>query len=117
MSCRAAFSLWRNSGACRSSGPPHLTNLNHNCSNKIMKAIRNIQYIAHFTKPGTIRSLAIIVAVLTAGQSYGGFNQYSIGVKFGTDATGNGGGVPMGAADLAGLPAASQANWNNEHAI
>ena len=82
-----------------------------------MKAISNIRSIAPFSKLGTAKSLAIIIPVLIAGTTYGGFNQYSIGVKFGTDATGNGGGVPMGAADIAGVPAVSQANWNNAPAV
>src|SRR5215471_2631170 len=59
-------------------------------------------------------ALAILLLSFGLGAtSYGAFNQYSIGLKLGPDATGNGGGVFMAPTDVAGLPAVAQANWNN----
>lgn len=55
----------------------------------------------------------ILLSIVLGATSYAGFNQVSIGLKFGTDATGNGGGVPMASTDMAGLPAVTQMNWNN----
>jgi hypothetical protein len=64
-----------------------------------------------------LRHGAVVLGIALATTGYAGFNQYSIGLKFGTDATGNGGGVIMAPTDAAGLPAVAQANWNNCPAI
>src|SRR5258708_5342857 len=59
-------------------------------------------------------AVVVIIALCVGKHSFaGGISQYSIGLKFGPDATGGGGGVPMAPTDVAGLPAVSQANWNN----
>src|SRR5437588_9638005 len=60
-----------------------------------------------------LRATVLVVAACLGATSYAGFNQYSIGLKFGPDATGGGGGVFMTPPDVAGLPAVAQPNWNN----
>jgi hypothetical protein len=81
-----------------------------------MKTTRNF----HPTTTSTVlqktaRSAAVILIALCLGaQSYAGFNQFSVGLNFGSDNANNGTGArALNPTDVAGLPAVAQANWNN----
>ena len=59
----------------------------------------------------TLLSLSTFVLASTARA---GFNQYSVGLNFGSDNANNGTGPrALAPTDVAGLPAVTQANWNN----
>src|SRR4051812_47025566 len=70
------------------------------------------------TKPHPIRALlatlCLFIAILCTSQSYAAFNQFSVGLNFGSDDGANGTGArALGSTDIAGIPAVGQANWNN----
>lgn len=61
--------------------------------------------------PATLLSLSVFVFPFTARA---GFNQYSVGLNFGSDNANNGTRPrAMAGTDVAGLPAVAQTNWNN----
>jgi hypothetical protein len=66
---------------------------------------------SRFTKmyTATRAIFAFGVTVLLAGTSFAGFNQYSLGLKFGADQANS----TIQPTDLVGLPAVAQLNWNN----
>jgi hypothetical protein len=66
---------------------------------------------SRFTKLyATTRALlASAITVLLACNSFAGFNQYSIGLKFGSDQANS----TIQPTDLVGLPAVAQVNWND----
>lgn len=59
-----------------------------------------------------IRFVSVLMALLMANLTYAGFNQFSIGMKLGSDNTRTGN-SSLNPTDSAGLPAVSQINWNN----
>jgi hypothetical protein len=61
---------------------------------------------------GTKQSLAA-AALLLAGSSFGGINQFSIGLNLGADGGNSAGTGSLNPTDVAGLPAVAQADWNN----
>jgi uncharacterized protein YjdB len=69
----------------------------------------------YYSRPASLSLLAVIVtslAVVEPGSA--GFNQFSIGLNFGSNDGNNGTGArALAATDIAGLPAVAQGNWNN----
>src|SRR3954468_19008320 len=52
-------------------------------------------------------------ALLLAGSSFAGINQFSIGLNLGSDGGNNAGTGALNPTDVAGLSAVAQPNWNN----
>src|SRR4051812_3763663 len=70
--------------------------------------------------PSVIASLRVAMkpsfaaaALLLAGTSFAGINQFSIGLNLGSDGGNNAGTGSLNPTDVAGLPAVAQPNWNN----
>src|SRR5882672_7453934 len=66
---------------------------------------------SRFTKLYTATRVILgsAITLLLATSSFAGFNQYSIGLKFGADQVNS----TIQPTDLVGLPAVAQLNWNN----